>query len=123
MLWNVPIFWPNCDAGEGVGARRFVGALRRARPPGRQCRCGGVEHLQRVDEPLPFGAEQLESGTRQFSKITSLVSLARMPSLSSFLPARKPGVPRSTMNAEMPRDPLPSRSPPSPRSDRRRGRA
>ena len=39
---------------------------------------------------------------RQFSKMTSLVSLARIPSLSSFLPGVMPGVPRSTMKAEMP---------------------
>ena len=39
---------------------------------------------------------------RQLSNSTSLVSLARMPSLSSFLPGVMPGVPRSTMKAEMP---------------------
>ena len=39
---------------------------------------------------------------RQLSKSTSLVSLARIPSLSSFLPGVMPGVPRSTMKAEMP---------------------
>ena len=39
---------------------------------------------------------------RHCSNSTSLVSLARMPSLSSFLPGVIPGVPRSTMKAEMP---------------------
>ncbi len=39
---------------------------------------------------------------RQFSNSTSLVSLARIPSLSSFLPGDIPGVPCSTMKAEMP---------------------
>ena len=47
-----------------------------------------------------------DAGTRQFSKMTSLVSLARIPNLSSFLPARNPSVPRSTMNAVMPRLPF-----------------
>ena len=48
----------------------------------------------RVDEALPFLAEQLRSaGMRQFSNSTSLVSLARIPSLSSFLPGVMPGVP------------------------------
>jgi hypothetical protein len=37
---------------------------------------------------------------------SSLVSLARMPSLSSLRPGRHPGVPRSMMKAEMPREPL-----------------
>ncbi len=56
--------------------------------------------------PCPSAPSSWLAGTRQFSKITSLVSLARIPSLSSFLPARNPGVPRSTMNAEMPRLPF-----------------
>ena len=38
-------------------------------------------------------------------KTTSLVSLARIPSLFSFLPGRMPGVPFGTMKAEMPRLP------------------
>ena len=42
---------------------------------------------------------------RQFSNSTSLVSLARMPSLSSFLPGVMPGVPCSMMKAEMPLGP------------------
>ena len=42
------------------------------------------------------------AGTRQLSNTTSLVSLARMPSLSSFFPAIMPGVPRSMTNAEIP---------------------
>jgi hypothetical protein len=57
-------------------------------------------------KPCPSWPSTCEGGTRQFSKITSLVSLARMPSLSSFLPARNPAVPRSTMKAVMPRLPL-----------------
>ena len=39
---------------------------------------------------------------RHCSKRTSVVSLARIPSLSSLRPARNPGVPRSTTKAEMP---------------------
>ena len=42
---------------------------------------------------------------RQFSNSTSLVSLARMPSLSSFLPGVIPGVPRSMTNADTPLEP------------------
>ena len=42
------------------------------------------------------------SPTLQFSKITSAVSLARIPNLSSFLPAFKPGFPRSTIKAVIP---------------------
>ena len=44
-----------------------------------------------LTKPCPSTPSSCASGTRQFSKMTSLVSLARMPSLSSFLPARKPG--------------------------------
>ena len=52
--------------------------------------------------PSPSSPTSASAGTRQSWKITSLVSLARMPSLFSFLPADRPGVPRSTTNAEMP---------------------
>src|SRR5690606_35902380 len=39
------------------------------------------------------------SGMRQLSNTISAVSLARIPSLFSFLPAENPGVPLSTTNA------------------------
>ena len=45
------------------------------------------------------------AGIRQACISTSEVSLARMPSLSSFFPADSPGVPRSTTNAEIPLGP------------------
>ena len=50
-------------------------------------------------KPSPTSPRRLVSGMRQLSKIISAVSLARMPSLFSFLPALKPGVPLSTTNA------------------------
>ena len=53
-------------------------------------------------KPWPSAPSSWSAGIRQFSNSTSLVSLARMPSLSSFLPAVMPGVPFSMMNAEMP---------------------
>ncbi len=57
-------------------------------------------------KPCPSSPSSWSAGTRQSSKMTSLVSLARIPSLFSFLPAVIPGVPCSTTNAEMPRCPL-----------------
>ena len=57
-------------------------------------------------KPCPSSPSRWSSGTRQSWKTTSLVSLARRPSLFSFLPADMPGVPRGTMNAEMPRLPF-----------------
>ena len=90
-----------------VAQRRLVGALRQADRQRRDPDAAAVEHLQRVDEALPFLAEQLRRPARGSPRrCTSLVSLARMPSLFSFLPARIPGVPCSTTNAEMPRWPL-----------------
>ncbi len=56
-------------------------------------------------KPSPSRPTSASAGTRQSSNSTSLVSLARMPSLFSFFPALRPGVPRSTTNAEMPRRP------------------
>ena len=42
-------------------------------------------------KPWPSSPSSGSAGTRQSSKMTSLVSLARMPSLFSFCPARMPG--------------------------------
>src|SRR5260221_684654 len=52
--------------------------------------------------PSPSAPSMFSSGTRQSLKITSEVSLARIPSLFSFLPGLKPGVPFSRINALMP---------------------
>ena len=57
---------PNCDALERVAAGGFVGALRQADRQRRDADAAGIEHLQRLDEPLPFLANQLRAGTRQF---------------------------------------------------------
>ena len=55
--------------------------------------------------PIRFAA-----GTRQFSKITSQVWAPRWPIFLSGLPKVMPGVPASTMKAEMPPAPLSSGS-------------
>ena len=102
IAWKRLMVLPNAVPLARVPQRGFVRALREADRQRRDADAPGVEHLQRVDEPLPFLAQEVVGGTRQPSKSTSLVSLARMPSLSSFLPAVMPGVPRSMMNAEMP---------------------
>ena len=44
---------------EGVAARRLVGALGQADGQRGDADAAGVEHLQRLDEPLPFVADQL----------------------------------------------------------------
>src|SRR5512138_2049983 len=49
--------------------------------------------------PSPTSPKRLASGTIQFSNIISVVSLARIPSLFSFLPPENPLVPLSTTNA------------------------
>jgi hypothetical protein len=56
-------------------------------------------------KPSPSCPRSWSPATRQSWNTTSVVSLARNPSLFSFLPADIPGVPRSTTNAEMPRLP------------------
>ena len=52
--------------------------------------------------PSPIFPRILFLWTRQLSKMTSAVSEALIPNLSSFFPPLKPGVPRSTANAVMP---------------------
>jgi hypothetical protein len=56
--------------------------------------------------PSPSGPSKFSRGTRQSLKITSEVSLARIPSLFSFFPGRNPAIPFSRMNALIPCDPL-----------------
>ena len=52
--------------------------------------------------PCPGSPSKFSFGIRQLSKIKFAVELPRIPSLSSFLPRLKPGVPFSTMNALIP---------------------
>ncbi len=52
-------------------------------------------------KPSPGSPSSRSSPTKQSSMITSEVSEARMPSLFSFLPARKPSMPFSSTKAEM----------------------
>ena len=59
IAWNEAIGWPNCRALGRVVARRFERALREADRQRGDADAAGVEHLQRVDEPLPFLAEQV----------------------------------------------------------------
>ncbi len=78
-------------------------ALREAEHLGADADAPFVERLDRdlVALARPRRARDRRA-TRQSSKISSQVLLARMPSLSSFLPTVKPGVPRSTRKAVMP---------------------
>ena len=56
--------------------------------------------------PSPSGPSKFSCGTWQSLKITSEVSLARIPSLFSFFPGLNPGIPFSKMNALIPCDPF-----------------
>ena len=62
---------------------------------------GGLEALRPRLPPISWRA-----GTRQFSKMTSQVWAPRWPIFLSVLPSVMPGVPASTMKAEMPPAPL-----------------
>ena len=89
----------------GVFRGGFVCALRHAECQRSNGDAAAVENLQAVDEAFAFvRPASFRAGMRQSLKITSDVSLARMPSLFSFFPGRKPGVPFSIMNAEIPWD-------------------
>ena len=91
---------------EGVAARGFVGALRQADRQRRDADAARVEHLQRVDEALVLGAEQ-RVGRHAAVRGRSPRS-CRWRACRACLPCGRrdiPGLPRSTMNAEMPRWP------------------
>src|SRR5579863_5457745 len=85
-----------------IADARFVGALGHSDCQRRDGDATFVQHLQAVDETFTGLPKAVFFGNAQSSKITSAVSLARSPSLFSFLPGRKPGAPRSMMKAEMP---------------------
>ncbi len=55
-----------------------------------------------ISKPCPSSPIRLSSGTSQFSKKSSPVEPAQMPSLCSMSVAENPGVPFSTTKAEMP---------------------
>ena len=77
--------------------------MRHAEAERRDGNAAAVENLQAVDETFAFVAQaDFRAAIWQSVKITSLVSLARRPSLFSFLPGLNPGVPFSMMNAEIP---------------------
>ena len=68
MLWKVADRLAELLPLERVGARGLVGALRQADGERRDADAAGIEHLQRVDEPLPLGAEQLAARARGSSR-------------------------------------------------------
>ena len=66
------------------------------RPPSRS--------LRDCTNPSPSFPIRFSFGILQLSKISSAVSLARIPNLSSFFPPLNPGVPLSTIKADIPRE-------------------
>ena len=83
--------WPNClrclaylvAASSAPCAMPSARAAIEMRPPSRIFRL--------LMKPSPSGPRRFSAGTRQSEKITSEVSLARMPSLFSFLPGLESG--------------------------------
>ena len=66
-----------------------------------------IEDFQATDKAFAFrGPGGFRQGRLQSVKMTSEVSLARIPSLFSFFPGRKPGIPFSRMKALIPCEPL-----------------
>jgi hypothetical protein len=55
-----------------------------------------------ISKPWPSSPMRFSAGTSTFSKKSSPVEPAQMPSLFSVSAVVKPGRPRSSMNAEMP---------------------
>ena len=59
-----------------------------------------------IIKPIPSLSRRFSLGTLQSVKMSSLVTEARIPILSSFLPKVNPGIPFSKMKAEAPLAPL-----------------
>ena len=104
--WNDPTGEPNWRRVQAYSSARSKAPCAMpsacAPTPGRET----SNVFMAVMKPVPSRPRQFATGTRQSWKISSRVAEARMPSLSSFLPKVKPGVPFSTMMQEAPRGPL-----------------
>src|SRR6266700_2936737 len=102
MAWNSLMAWPNClRCLEYLSAASYApcaipspSAAMEMRPPS--------STRMASTNPLPSMPSKASSGTQQSSKTSSEVSLARSPSLFSFLPGRNPLAPFSTTNADSP---------------------
>ena len=86
----------------GVAHRAFVGALRHAQAERGDGNAAAIENLQAVDEAFAFFAEKIFGGNAAIGE-DDFAGVARAQAeLVFFFPGRKPGVPFSMMNAEMP---------------------
>ena len=100
--WNSPIGLPELLALGRVGEGVVEGALGGTDHLGADPDAALVERLDRDLVALADLADDVLLGTRTSSRISSQVELARMPSLSSFLPTSKPSKSRSTMKLVIP---------------------
>ncbi len=87
------------DAGGHVGQLELDRLKLRDRSP----ELLPLERVLAGRNPRPSSPSKFSCGTQTFSKMSSRVSLARQPSLSSFLPAATPSASASTINIDTPR--------------------
>ena len=105
MAWKVGDRFTKLLSLLRILQRSLVSSLCNTNSQGRDTYSSTVQYLHGLDEPFTLIAEHVRAaGIRQPSKNKQAVSEARMPSLFSFLPPLKPGVPFSTINAVMPRE-------------------
>ena len=101
VFWNAPIARPNCFLSltystvlsRAPSARPRACAAIPIRPPSRVCIA--------ILNPLPCAPNIFSLGIRQSVKISSYVDEPRIPILFSLVPKVNPGVPFSTMKAEI----------------------
>ena len=101
VFWNCAMDLPNCFlsftyatvVSSAPSAIPSACAAIPIRPPSSVCIA--------IAKPLPFWPSRFSLGILQSVKISSYVEEPRIPILFSFVPKENPGVPFSTINAEI----------------------
>ena len=110
MPWKLAIAWPNCFR---VAAYFTASSYAPSAMPNDSAAIPTRPESSvrmKFENPFPSSPSRFSAGTSTSSKISSRVSEARHPSLSSFFPERNPGIAGSDASCPMPAARVASRS-------------
>ncbi len=100
--WFLPIGWPNVSRSRAYSTERSRQARITPHAPAATVKRPWSRPYMAISKPWPSSPTRFSAGTSTFSKKSSPVEPAQMPSLCSVSAVATPGHSRSTMNAEMP---------------------
>src|SRR3954470_5931243 len=100
--WYLAIGWPNVSRSRAYSTQRSRHARITPHAPAATVKRPWSSPYMAISNPCPSSPTRFSAGTSTFSKKSSPVDPAQMPSLCSVSAVVKPGIPRSSMKAEMP---------------------